>query len=167
MKKLLTTTCAALALAACSGGNGKPGQAPSTSKSGSSAAPAGPTLVAIPALGLKVEAPAGTKVSTLAGRQMLKGPGLGAVIQLAGATKPGDLAAAKKEAANLTPQNPAEEALADGFVYTFENTGSMGTNYWVMVRRTIGDKQIWCESTALSAEARNSALEACKSLRPG
>jgi hypothetical protein len=103
----------------------------------------------------------------LAGHQMHQGPGLSAVVQLAGANKPGDLAAAKKEAANLTPENAADETLSDGFAYTFENKGSMGTNYWVMVRRTIGDKPIWCESTALDADARKVALEACKSHRPG
>ena len=166
--KTFATACTLVALAACSKGDtGKPELAPNAPKSAGGATTSGPHLISIPALGLKVEAPAGSKVSTLAGRQMLKGPGLGAVVQLAGSTKPGDLAAAKKEAANLTPQNAAEEALADGFVYTFENKGSMGTNYWVMVRRTIGDKQIWCESTALSADAQKAALEACKSLRPG
>jgi hypothetical protein len=131
----LATTVNLVALAACSGDAGKPAQAPGGPKPSATHAPGGPALVSIPALALQVEAPAGTKVKTLAGRQMLQGPGLGAVVQLAGATKPADLAAAKKEAANLTPENASEEVLADGFVYTFENKGSLGTNYWVMVRR--------------------------------
>ena len=56
------------------------------------------------------------------------------------------------------------EKLADGWAYTFENKGDMGANYFVNVRRDIGGKPIWCETTASQPEQQTAALDFCKSL---
>lgn len=172
----LTTAFAVLALAACSGGD-KPadkGAAPASGAAKSAekpaekpAAPAGPNMVDLPKLGLKAEVPSGTEVkdAIIGEGQMLQGPDLVASIEVASDTRPKDLAAAKSDAEMYTPKNPKEETLSDGFAYSFENTGGMGTNYWVMVRRTIGDKAYWCETTATSAAQQENALKACKSLK--
>ena len=63
-----------------------------------------------------------------------------------------------------SPKNPKDEKLADGWAYTFENTGGMGTNYFVNVRRDIGGKSYWCETTASTPEQQTAALDFCKSL---
>jgi hypothetical protein len=177
LKFELTTAFAVLALAACSGGD-KPaeaGKSGAASTSGAAkpaeaakpAAPAGPNMVDLPKLGLKAEVPAGTEVkdAIIGEGQMLQGPDLVASIEVASDTRPKDLAAAKSDAEMYTPKNPKEETLPDGFAYSFENTGGMGTNYWVMVRRTIGGKSYWCETTATSAAQQENALKACKSLK--
>jgi hypothetical protein len=71
----------------------------------------------------------------------------------------------KADAEMFTPKNLKTETLPDGFAVTFENTGSMGTNYWVDVRRTIDGKNIKCSSTGNEAGKAAAALAACKSLR--
>ena len=64
------------------------------------------------------------------------------------------------------PKNVKSEKLADGFATTFDNKGSMGASYFVQVRRDLGGKSYWCETTSSSSEQQAHALEACKSLKP-
>jgi len=175
LKFQLTAALAVTALAACSGGD-KPADKGAGPASGAAkaaekpaekpAAPAGPNTVDLQKLGLKAVVPAGTeaKDAIIGEGQMLQGPELMASIEIASETRPKDLAAAKSDAEMYTPKNPKEEVLPDGFAYSFENTGGMGTNYWVMVRRTIGDKAYWCETTATTPAQQENALKACKSL---
>ena len=95
---------------------------------------------------------------------MITAPGLVVTVQAPGSLSPESLEAAKEDAQMYSPTNVREETLADGFALTYENTGGMGTNYFVVVRRTLGDKTVMCETTAVSAEQQASALEACKSI---
>lgn len=127
-------------------------------------APAGD--VDLPRFGLKMAVPAGATVSdAIVGEgHMIMAPGLVVTVQTPGSLSPESLDAAKEDAQMYTPTNVQEETLADGFALTYENTGGMGTNYFVVVRRTIGDKTVMCETTAMSAEQQASALAACKSL---
>jgi hypothetical protein len=122
--------------------------------------------LALDKVGLTATAPAETTVGDGIGGSgvMITGPGLVASVEQASDSRPKDLAAAKKDAEMYSPKNPKEEKLADGWAYTFENTSGMGTNYFVNVRRDIGGKPIWCETTASTTEQQTAALDFCKSL---
>lgn len=72
---------------------------------------------------------------------------------------------AKKDAEMFNPENWKEEKLSDGWVVTWENKGSMGTNYWLTVRREIGGKAYVCDTSVSNDAQRTAALEICKSLK--
>jgi hypothetical protein len=184
---ILTAAASTLALLACSGGDkpaAKPADKPAaqaTEKGAStsqptSAAPAtaaaapaaGGNEVALTKLALKAEAPAGTeaKDAIVGEGVMLQGPGLIVSVEVSSDTRPKTIEDAKKDAEMYTPKNLKEEKLADGYAISFENEGGMGKNYWVMVRREIGGKAYWCETTASQPEQQENALKACKSLKP-
>jgi hypothetical protein len=57
-------------------------------------------------------------------------------------------------------------AIADGWIVTWENTGSMGDNYWLSMRREIGGKGYMCDTMQSNEAQRKAAIEICKSLRP-
>lgn len=138
----------ALALACGGGGDGKK------------------ATVDLAKLGLKMEAPEGSTASDgIMGGVMVQGPNLIVTVDEATDTRPKTAEDAAKEADMYTPANAKTEKLSDGFAYTFENTGSAGKNYWVHVRREIGGKSYWCETTSSSPEQQNNALAACKSLK--
>jgi hypothetical protein len=80
--------------------------------------------------------------------------------------KPQTLEEAKSDAELYSPKNTKEEKLADGWVLTFENTGSMGKNFFVQVRRDIGGKTYNCSTTGGDANQAAAVLTACKTLRP-
>lgn len=58
------------------------------------------------------------------------------------------------------------EAIADGWVVTWENTGSMGDNYWLSMRREIGGKGYMCDTMQSNDAQRKAAIEICKGLKP-
>ena len=58
-----------------------------------------------------------------------------------------------------------QETTADGYHLEFNNKGSMGANYFVEIRRTIGDKPYICSTTAPDAKMASAAVAACQSLR--
>ncbi len=183
MKKLslLSIVCLAFALSAC-GKKDAPAEggektaeatkeaaaekAPEKAAEKAPAKPAAKPMVEIPALGLKAEAPEGTNVSEMLGDQMLQGPGLVVTVAAAGDDYPKDMAAAVKDMQDTYDgvTNVKEEKLADGWVFSAENKGGMGTNYWVKSRRTIGGKDYKCETTASQPEQQANAIKACKSL---
>jgi hypothetical protein len=55
---------------------------------------------------------------------------------------------------------------ADGWIVTWENTGSMGDNYFLSMRREIGGKGYMCETTVSNEGQRKAAIEICNSLKP-
>lgn len=124
-----------------------------------------PAELAIPALNLRMTAPGGSSVSELLGSQMIDGPGLNVSVKAASESDPATLEAARSEADLFTPTNLADETLADGWVLTYQNTGSMGTNYFATVRREIGGTHYLCSATVTTAEQQQAAIDACKSLR--
>jgi len=71
----------------------------------------------------------------------------------------------KADAADFKPKNLKAEPLADGWALSWENTGSMGTNYWVTVRRDIGGKPYKCWTTGSKPDQAKNVLAACKTLR--
>jgi hypothetical protein len=94
---------------------------------------------------------------------MLMGEGIGAMsVTIEKEAK--TLEAAKSDAEMYSPKNLKEEKLADGWTLTFENTGSMGKNYFVQVRRQIDGKEYDCSTTSPDERAQK-VLAACKTLR--
>ena len=122
--------------------------------------------VALPDLDLQIAVPAGSRVGAAIGAEghMITGPGLALTVSPATDGSPETLDAAKEDAEMYSPTNVQEETLEDGWVLTYENTGGMGSNYFVTVRRTIGETTIMCSTTASSAEQQAAAVEACKSI---
>lgn len=58
------------------------------------------------------------------------------------------------------------DKIADGWVVTWENTGSMGDNCWLTVRREIGGKGCMCETMQSNEDRRKAAIVICTSLEP-
>lgn len=127
---------------------------------------AAPATLELAKLGLKIDAPAGSEVRDgIVGGVMVHGPGLVVNVDVASETRPKTLDEAKKDAEMYTPKNIKTETLGDGWAITFENEGAAGTNYWVNVRRDIGDQSYWCDTTAGQPAQQSNALAACKSLK--
>lgn len=129
------------------------------------AAKAGPTK--LPKLGLSIDVPGKVEVgdAIMGEGHMLMGSGVGAMtIEIN--TKPQTLEEAKSDAELYSPKNVKEETLADGWVLTFDNTGSMGKNFFVSVRRDIAGKTYTCSTTGSDAKQAAAVLAACKTLRP-
>ena len=126
----------------------------------------GPETVAIEKLGIKVTVPQGSTVGDGVGGDgvMIQGPDLVVMIELATDMTAATIDAAKEEADMYSPKNLESETLADGWVVTFDNTGGMGTNYFVNVRRELGGKAYWCTTTSSTPEQKANAIAACKSL---
>jgi hypothetical protein len=166
----------ALSLAACQSSEQKPetgSDKPATTgaaKPGADSKPGADTkaeATKLPKLNLQVDLPAGSAVSdAIVGEghmvMSLTGP---FNVTLAGDSKPKTLDAAKKDIEMFNPKNIKTETLPDGWVLTFENTGSAGTNYWLTVRREIGGKAYICDTSVADEAKRTAALAACKSLR--
>lgn len=136
-------------------------------EAGGSAKGGPPAAIELTALGLKGEGPAGSKAdkAPIGDGLMVQGPDLVANVEVASESRSKTLDDDKKDAEMYSPKNPKEETLPDGWAYTYENKGGMGTNYFVHVRRDIGGKAIWCETTASSAAQQANALAFCKSLK--
>ncbi len=125
-----------------------------------------PAAVKLDKLGLQVDVPGKVTVgdAIMAEGALLQGSGIGAMqVELAKAATP--LAEAKSDADMYSPKNLKAEELADGWSLTFDNKGSMGTNYFVDVRRTIDGKNYKCSTTGADATQAAAVLTACKTLR--
>jgi hypothetical protein len=128
-------------------------------------AKAGPTK--LPKLGLSIDVPGKVEVgdAIMGEGHMLMGPGVGAMtIEIT--AKPQTIDEAKSDADLYTPKNLKDEQLADGWALTFDNTGSMGKNFFVQVRRDINGKTYNCSTTGSDASQAAAVLAACKTLRP-
>jgi hypothetical protein len=126
---------------------------------------AGPTK--LPKLGLSIDAPGKVDIgdAIMGEGHMLTGAGVGAMtVEIT--AKPQTLEEAKSDAELYSPKNQQEEKLGDGWVLTFENTGSMGKNYFVQVRRDIAGKTYSCSTTGGDAKQAAAVVAACKTLRP-
>jgi hypothetical protein len=148
--------------------NQMPDKKPEEAQKPAEAPPAAGPMTLEKVGGLKIDVPAGSTVGDAVGGKgaMIQGPDLVVSVEEASDTRPKTLEDAKKEADMYTPKNIKEETLPDGWVLTFENEGGMGKNYFVNVRRDIGGKAYWCETTASKPEQQANAVAACKSLKP-
>ncbi len=166
---------AAVLAAGCHGSSSSAGEAASlgtgagsTPTSNAAATPpkSGSTETKIDKLGLKADLPEMSQVSDgiSTGSVMVVGT---APVNIA-AAKPDDpktIDAAKKDAAIFKATDFKDAKLTDGWSLTYENTGSMGTNYWLVVRRDIGGKTYRCDTSVMSDDQRAAALKICLSLR--
>jgi hypothetical protein len=136
-------------------------------KADAKAEPAAAAKVDLPAVGLKADAPAGTTVGDGIGGKghMIQAEGFVVTVDPASDMTPKTIEDAKKEAEMYTPKNYKSEKLPDGFAVTFDNEGGMGANFFVQVRRDIGGKAYWCETTSSTAEQQAAVLAFCKSLK--
>ena len=97
---------------------------------------------------------------------MVQGTNLVATVKEAGKFDPKTADEAKKDAESSYSSTDAKsETLADGWLLTFTNKGSAGTNYWVSSRRDIGGKSYFCSTTATTPEQQANAAAFCKSLK--
>ena len=121
----------------------------------------------LPKLNLQVDVPGTAEVgdAIMGDGNMVQGEAVGAM-QVELAKKPQTLDEAKSDADMYSPKNLKADTLADGWALTFENTGSMGKNYFVEVRRDIGGKTYTCSTTTGSDKQAAGTLAACKTLRP-
>lgn len=163
MKKRVLLAALCLAVTGCSKNDGAEGT-PATGEGAAAAAPSGG--VAISKLGLTIAGPEGTKVSELLGSQQVEGPGLTLHIAKASPDDEKEMAAAVSDLKETYDEvtNVKQEKLADGWLFTAESKGGMGTGYWVKGWRTIGGQDYTCEVTAPTAERQANAAAACKSL---
>jgi hypothetical protein len=124
-----------------------------------------PAAVKLDKVGLQIDIPGEASVEKAIGSEgnMVTGSDVGALT--VEETKPQTLEEAKSDASMYSPKNLKEEKLADGWALSFENTGGMGTNYFVDVRREIGGKRYKCSSTGAESERAAAVLAACKTLR--
>jgi hypothetical protein len=74
------------------------------------------------------------------------------------------LAAAVDDAKMYDPTITKQDKTADGYDLEYNNTGSMGANYFVEILRTIGGKPYLCKTTVDTAEHAASVVKACQSL---
>lgn len=122
----------------------------------------------LPKLGLTIDVPGKVEVedALLGGEgHTLMGASVGAFSVEVTAEKK-SLDDAKSDADLYTPKNLHAEQLADGWALTFDNTGSMGKNYFVTVQRELGGKTYRCSTMGGEAKQAAAVLAACKTLRP-
>ena len=122
----------------------------------------------LPKLGLQIDIPGdivNVGDAVMAEGNSIVGSDVGAM-QVEIFKDPQTIDQAKDDAKMFNPKNVKEEKLADGWTLSFENTGSMGTNYWVTVRRDIGGKTYKCWVTGNTKGQADATLAACKTLRP-
>lgn len=158
--KIQVTLMALLALGACKDKDDS-GDAPKASK-GSEAKH---SALKLEKFGLQVDVPAGTKVSEMGEMLMVQGPGLVFSVDVPGEFSSKTLADKIEDAEMYSPLNMVKAEVGDGWDLTFENKGSMGTNYWVSVRRNIDGKAYNCDGNTQTKEQQAKALAACKTLR--
>jgi hypothetical protein len=156
---MIRATFIIAALAAVTGCSKKDGD-------GSSKKPAEGAAVKLDKLGLQLDVSSGADVSSgmSEGGEMLTGEDIGAM-EVAPAKTPQSLDDAKSDAKMYSPKNLKTETLSDGWVISYDNTGSAGANYFATVRRDIGGKTYMCSTTTNEASRQAAVIAACKSLR--
>ena len=117
--------------------------------------------------GLKARIPADTVVSKNAVGLgvMLKGAGISMTIGPELDVDAPSLDQAKQNAQSYAPQNLEGETLADGYILTYENQGSVGTTYWLVGRRKFSDAAFTCGVSSPKKAHQLSAIAICKSLK--
>jgi hypothetical protein len=164
MKRISIILLASTTLFAAACGGKKTEGAAKGSDGDKGGAPAAATK--LPALGLQLDVPGDVNVGDAIGAKghMLQGSGIGAM-QIEAFDKPKTLDEAKTDAADYSPKNVKGETLPDGWTLTYDNSGSMGANYFVTVRRDIGGASYKCSTTGSDPKQAEAVLAACKSLR--
>jgi hypothetical protein len=167
----------ALCAAACGGGGGNADakkDGASSAKPGADAKPAGEAKAAtkptkIEQVGLTAELPEGATVmkGMSDNSAMISTDAATLNVSLAKDTDPKTVDEGKSGAMlGDKGRGLTGEKIADGWIVTWENTGSMGDNYWLNMRREIGGKGYMCDTMQSNEAQRKAAIEICKSLKP-
>ncbi len=101
----------------------------------------------------------------VAGSTIVTCGGLSVGVAAATDGDPKTIAAAQDESKAFNPKNFKSEALADGWIVTYDNVGGGGPNFFVAARREIGGHAYSCETMLASAEQRDKAVAFCKTLK--
>ncbi len=127
---------------------------------------AGPKVITLAKFGLKGTAPGETEdpIVGTGDPAMVMAAQFTVNVSEAKPTDPKTLKDGQSAAKLFNPKNEKTETLADGWALTYENTGSMGTNYFVSVRREIGGKGYMCETMQSTTDQQAKSLAFCKSL---
>ena len=131
-------------------------------------APEGMTVVALEGLpGLEAWVPNGTKVSKNAVGigVMLAGPGVSMTVGRALDVDAATLEQAEENAQAYAATNLEPRTLPDGYILTYENVGSTGTNYWLVGRRELEGTAYSCGVSSPKKEHQQSAVAICESLK--
>ena len=143
------------------------GKAAEGSKGKAKPEKAGPQTVTLPKLGIKATIPAGAKVEDglVGDGHMVTGPGITVSIDPATDMTPATADDAKKEATDMySATNIKDVQVENGYIITYENKGSMGTNYWMKGVREIDGKKFACSVTAPEDAHQKSGVAICQSL---
>jgi hypothetical protein len=139
--------------------------------SGSSAAKpteaARATSTRLPKVGLQIDIPGTAQLMDGVGESatLVTASAIGA-LQVDVPKQPQSLDEAKQDATLFNGKHLKAETLPDGWVLTYDNTGSMGANYFVQVRRDLAGKTYRCSTTVSDAKQAAAVVAACKTLRP-
>lgn len=173
MRALVLVALSSLALAACSSSSASTSGSAAESGKGApgadSPAKSAAKVINLPALGLKGTAAGETEEPIIGSGD----PILIAAAQFTvnvSAAKPTDPKTAKdalEVAKGFNGTDVKSETLPDGWIVTFKNTGSLGDNYWVSIRREIGGKGYMCETTQTTPAQQKASIDFCKSLTKG
>lgn len=166
MKSNIAMVLLAIGLAACGGkkDDGASSSAKPADKGGDKAADTGGGPQKLAQLdGLSIEF-AGEVGKAIGGDGVMIQGDKG-VVTVEAVKEPKKIEDAKSDADMYSPKNYKEEKLPDGFVITYDNSGSMGANFFVDAYRTIGGKTYHCSTTGSEKAQQDAVVAACKSLK--
>lgn len=163
MIRIIACVFLVVLVSGCSKEDGKSG----ASESPASESPASPSMATLDlgGLGLTAQAPSDAKARKFMKKFMIKGKDLVVTVGLAGRFDAATLEAATKEATGNGGTQLVPTKLADGFVLTYQNTGSAGTNYWVSSHQTLNGKNFVCGTTVSTPAQQANAAALCQSLK--
>lgn len=75
------------------------------------------------------------------------------------------LESAVDDAGMYSPTITKKDKTADGYDLEYNNTGSMGANYFVEILRTIGGKPYVCKTTSNTVDQATAVVKVCQSLK--
>lgn len=173
MKIKITLFAALLALSACKkddkaegGKEEKAGKTVGADKADKTEKSGAMVPTKIEALGLTIDAPAGAKVSEMAGSQMIQAPGYVLSVEKAGDYSSKTLAEELEDLkSTYSGTDVTQEEVEGGWHVTFINKGGMGKNYWVKSHLTFDGQAYTCGTTSPKEEHQAVVLAACKTLR--
>lgn len=162
---LTLVLASSFALAACSSSSAAT-DGSGSGKGAPGAAPAAAKVITLTQFGLKATLAGETDDPIIGSGDtvMIAAQSFAANVSLAKPTDPKTVKDEQEIAKTFNPKDLQSETLPDGWLVTFKNTGSMGDNYWVSVRREIGGKGYLCETTQSTPAQQKAAIAFCKSL---
>lgn len=126
-----------------------------------------PTATKIEQIGLTATLPPNAQIMKMGDSAMVSADGMALTLKVAKDTDPKTVEQGKDGALlGDKGRNLKADKIADGWIVTWENTGSMGDNYWLSMRREIAGKGYMCETMLSNDAQRKAAIDVCNSLKP-